>query len=126
MIPQKPKIIAGIVKTSRSEVEISFSTAWSVSVTRSTEFFFEPDEDVVGFAEVMRSAALFAIETIKSWISQRLRSAISRIRWVLLFGVYMVIMVDEGVEALVPLAWWGMQLFLPCTCQGPLRRAVPP
>lgn len=49
----------------------------SWSVAQCLQFFFEPDVSVVGVAEVMRSAALRATSTMKSWISWRLRSAIA-------------------------------------------------
>lgn len=43
---------------------------------RCVQFFFEPEDEVVGFAATMRSPACLAMETMKSWISWRLRSAI--------------------------------------------------
>ena len=49
------------------------STALSVSVTRSEEFFFV--STVVGLADVIISPALLAIVRRKSWISWRFGSS---------------------------------------------------
>ena len=82
-----------------SVVETIFSTAWAVSVTRSTaagwlsqeglwgdpamrvQFFLEPASPVVGRAVVIISAALWATEMRKSWISWRSRLAIFLFFW---------------------------------------------
>ena len=58
------------------DVDIIFSTAWSVSVTRSAEFFLDPDTDVLGVADVIILPALWAICTRKSWTSCKLMSDI--------------------------------------------------
>ena len=52
------------------------STALSVSVTRSEEFFFV--STVLGFAEVIISPAFWAMLRRKSWISCRFGSSILR------------------------------------------------
>lgn len=48
---------------------IIFSTAWSVSVTRSAEFFLLPDMLVLGLAVVIMSPAFLATWMRKSWTS---------------------------------------------------------
>jgi hypothetical protein len=45
---------------------------------RDRQFFFEPEDEVLGFADVMRAPACLAMVIMKSWISRRLRSAIVR------------------------------------------------